>query len=168
MAGASFLFGLSTIGIPELVPEMTRNGEFSPTAEAPQSFAAMLFIVSAFWPALDYRRSRQSEDYLFACLAFMFALAEVMFMYSTLWDSRWWFWHLIRLAAYLLVLGYVVRSYRRMVADRTVSLEKTTRAEETLRWSELHLRQMLEEPERMAQHLHDGIIQSIFALEMNF
>ena len=97
----------------------------------------------------------------------MFALAEVMLTYSMLWDSRWWFWHLIRLAAYLLVLGHVVRGYRRMVADLTVYLERTTRAEETLRRSEQHLRRVLEERERMAQDLHDGIIQSIFALGLN-
>ena len=167
MAAASFLFGVWTIVVPESMPEMTRNGEFSPAAVAPQSFAAMLFIASAIRFALDYRRSAQSEDYLFACLAFMFALAEVMFMYSMLWDSRWWFWHLIRLAAYLLVLGHVVRGYRRMVADLTASLAQTTRAEETLRRSEQHLRRVLEERERIGQDLHDGIIQSIFALGLN-
>ncbi|MGH7231891.1 MAG: sensor histidine kinase [Nitrospiraceae bacterium] len=167
IAGGSCVLGGGAIIFPDQLPDMIRNGEFTPTAVAPQSFASMLFLASALRFALDYRRSGKAEDYLFACLAFMFALAEVMFMYSTLWDSRWWFWHLIRLMAYLLVLGYVVRGYRRMVSDLKVSLAQTTRTEETLRLSEQHLRRVLEARERMAQDLHDGIIQSVFALGLS-
>jgi signal transduction histidine kinase len=167
IAGASFVFGAWVIAFPEQVPDMTRNGEFTPTAVAPQSFAFLLFTASALRFASDYRRTGKAENSLFACLAFLFALAEVMFIYSTLWDSRWWLWHLTRLMAYLLALAYMVGGYRRMVHDLRVSLTQTTRAEETLRQSEQHLRQVLEERERMAQDLHDGIIQSIFALGLS-
>ncbi|HJU05735.1 MAG TPA: sensor histidine kinase [Nitrospiraceae bacterium] len=167
IAGASVAFGAWVIAFPELVPDMTRNGEFTPTAVAPQSFASMLFLTAAIRFASEYRRSGNVEDSLFACLAFLFGLAEVMFIYSTLWDSRWWLWHLTRLTAYLLALAHMVSGYRRMVHDLRMSLVQTTRAEETLRESEQHLRRVLEERERMAQDLHDGIIQSIFALGLN-
>jgi signal transduction histidine kinase len=99
-------------------------------------------------------------------LALLFGLAEVMFTYSVLWDAQWWFWHFLRLTAYLLVLGYLVHDYRRMITDLTSSLAVTQRAEETSRRSEQHLRRALKEREQMAQDLHDGAIQSLFALRL--
>jgi signal transduction histidine kinase len=160
-------FGVWCLLFTEQVPTMIRNDAFTPTAVAPQSIACMLFIASAVRFSSNYRRGGGTEDALFASLAFLFALAEVMFVYSTLWDSRWWFWHGIRLTAYLLVLNAMVQSYRRMVVDLQRSLVQTTRAEETARSSEEQLRDVLERRERMAQDLHDGIIQSLFALGLN-
>jgi signal transduction histidine kinase len=160
-------FGVWALWFPEQVPPMIRDDAFTPTAVAPQSVACMLFLASAFRFSSNYRRAGSAEDSLFASLAFLFALAEVMFVYSTVWDSRWWFWHGIRLTAYLLVLNSMVQGYRRMVLDLQCSLAQTTQAEETARLSEEQLRDVLERRERMAQDLHDGIIQSLFALGLN-
>ena len=146
---------------------MLRDHTFTPTAVAPQSFACMLFLASALRFTTEYRRSGGAEDALLASLAFLFALAEGMFIYSTLWDARWWFWHVIRLTAYLLVLGSMVHGYRRMVVDLEASLAQTTRAEEAARRSEQQLREALDRRERMAQDLHDGIIQSVFAMGLS-
>ena len=164
---ASLGIGTWALLFPEQVPPMVRNDTFTPTAVAPQSFACMLFLVSAFRFAANYRRTGSAEDQLFASLAFLFALAEVMFIYSTLWDSRWWFWHVIRLTAYLLVLTSMVLGYRRMLLDLQRSLEQTTQAEETARLSKEQLRDVLETRERLSQDLHDGIIQSLFALGLS-
>jgi signal transduction histidine kinase len=79
------------------------------------------------------------------------------------WDGAWWFWHLLRLVAYLLALGYMIGGYLRTVSDLRVALVQTRQAEESSRRSEQHLRLALEDRERMAQNLHDGIIQSLFA-----
>jgi signal transduction histidine kinase len=164
---AALGFGIWALWFSEQVPTMIRDDVFTPTAVAPQSVACMLFLASAVRFSSNYRRSGSAEDSLFASLAFLFALAEVMFVYSTLWDSRWWFWHGIRLTAYLLVLNAMVQGYRRMLVDLQRSLAQTTEAEETARLSEEQLRDVLERRERMAQDLHDGIIQSLFALGLN-
>jgi signal transduction histidine kinase len=111
-----------------------------------------------------HRHSPSADTYLFTCLALMFGLAELIFVYSRLWDGAWWFWHLLRLATYLLVLGYMIGGYLRTVSDLRTALAQTRHAEETARRSEHDLRQALEDRERMAQNLHDGIIQSLFAL----
>ncbi|MER3423765.1 MAG: hypothetical protein C4293_11595, partial [Nitrospiraceae bacterium] len=167
IAVGSMSLGLAILGFPEHVPEMLRNGEFAPTAVAPTSLACLLFLSAALRFYLDYRHAGKSDAYLFACLALLFGLAELMFTYSLLWDARWWFWHVLRLLAYLLVLGYMVIGYQRMVSDLRVSLAQTRTAEESVRRSELHLRQALEDRERIAQDLHDGIIQSLFALGLS-
>lgn len=159
--------GLWTIGFPQYLPMMVREGEFTPTAVAPKSFASMLFFAGSLRFFGDYRNSGRSEDILLASLALMFGLAELMFTYSVIWDSRWWFWHLLRLAAYFLVLGYVGREYVKTISELRTSLIQTKQAEQTSRQSAQQLRAVLEAREHMAQDLHDGVIQSAFALKLN-
>ena len=152
---------------PEHIPEMVRNGEFTPTAVAPQSLACLLFLAAMARFVLDYRRSHRLEDALFASLILLFAMAEFVFMYSIPWDNRWWFWHALRLMASVLALGYMTHSYSQVIADLNASLSQTLHAKETLSQSEERLRQALDERERMAQDLHDSTIQSLFAIGLN-
>jgi signal transduction histidine kinase len=163
IVAASVTIGCLVLLFPGAIPAMIRNGEFSPTAVAPTSLACLFFFAAAYRLFSAYRRSPSADTYLFTCLALMFGLAELMFVYSRLWDGAWWFWHLLRLVAYLLVLGYMIGGYLRTVSGMRVALVQTQQAEESSRRSEQHLRQALEARERMAQNLHDGIIQSLFA-----
>jgi signal transduction histidine kinase len=166
-AGGALAVGLVVFLFPARVPEMTHNGAFTPAALMPTGLASLLFLASAGRFLWDYRASGTSEAYLFCCLALAFGLAELMFTYSLLWDVRWWGWHLVRLLGYMLVLGFMVNGYQRMLVDLRSALAQTREAEESARRSEHHLRQVLEDRERMAQDLHDGIIQSLFALTLS-
>ncbi|GJL63964.1 MAG: hypothetical protein NPIRA04_26180 [Nitrospirales bacterium] len=167
VAGGTLGFGIWILGFPEQLPILLRQGEFTPTAIAPKSLACMLFLAGAVHFLLDYRRTRRSEDVIFSCLALMFGLAELMFTYSTIWDGPWWFWHGLRLMAYLLVLGYVGHGYLTTLSDLKISLAQTKQAEESVRQSEQQLRDVLEERERLAEDLHDGAIQSMFTLGLS-
>jgi len=167
IAAGTLAFGVWILGFPERLPVMMRQGEFTPTAIAPKSVACILFLAGAVYFLLEYRYIGQSEDILFACLALMFGLAELMFTYSTIWDGPWWFWHFLRLTAYLLVLGYVGRGYLHTVSHLQHSLAQTKQVEDTVRRSESRLREVLEEREHLAQDLHDGAIQSLFTLGLS-
>ncbi len=159
IAVGSFAVGLWTLASPEL-PHMIRDGEFTATAIAPKSLACMLFIAGAVRFLRDFQRFGKSDDYQFACLGFLFGAAELMFTYSTIWGSSWWFWHGLRLLTYFLVLGYVSRDYLRIVSELTGALTQTRRAEE-------RLRKALDDRERLARDLHDGIIQSVYAIGLS-
>jgi signal transduction histidine kinase len=159
ISAGTVIFGVWVLSFPDRLPDMIRDGQFTPTAVAPQSLACVCFFGAAGKLFLEYRQSRRSEDYVFASLALMFGLAELVFMYSVPWDGRWWLWHGLRLAAYLLVLREIAHGYLQMIAELRTSLEQTSRAEEALRRS-------LEDRERIAQDLHDSVIQSIYSVSL--
>jgi signal transduction histidine kinase len=131
VAGAIAL-GLWVLAFPEQVPRMTPHGEFGPATIAMNSLAAILFIAGSagFW--VEFRHSGRPESYLFACIALMFGLAEIMFLSSAPWDGGWWLWHLLRLATYALALGYVSRGYLLMVADLKRALAQAKLSERHL------------------------------------
>ncbi|MBI4401247.1 MAG: sensor histidine kinase [Nitrospirae bacterium] len=164
VAAGAVAFGAWALASPGQLPEMERNGEFTAAAVMINLLACVFFIAAAWRFLLDFRSSGKPEVFLFACLALLFGLAELMFKYSAIWDPRWWLWHLLRLTAYLLVLGYGVRGYLQMVSGLRIALTQTRRSEEALRDSEEQLRQVLEERERIGRDLHDGIIQSVYAI----
>jgi len=167
IAAGSILLGVASLVFPESFPEMLRNGEFSPTAVAPKALASLLFFGASIRFFVASRRSGVPDDYLFACLSLLFALAELMFNYSRAWDSVWWFWHLVILTAYLWVLAYLSHDYLQTISTLRLALMHTKRAEAALRVSEQELRDALEDRERIARDLHDGIIQSIYAIGLS-
>ena len=159
ISAGALIFGVWVLSFPNRIPDMIRDGQFTPTAVAPQSLACLFFFGAGAKLFLEYRRSHRPEDYLFASLALMFGLAEWVFMYSIPWDGRWWFWHGLRLTAYLLVLREIARGYLQIISELRTSLEQASRAEEALRRS-------LEDRERIALDLHDSIIQSIYSVAL--
>ncbi|HET9845813.1 MAG TPA: ATP-binding protein [Nitrospira sp.] len=152
---------------PTHIPDMLRNGEFTPLGIAPQTVACILFLAAGVRLLDDYRRSGRSEDALFASLALLYSLAEFVFIYSIPWDNRWWFWHALRLVACLLALAYIAQKYFQVTSDLRTSLKQTLEAKETLGQSESRLRHLFDERERMSQDLHDSTIQSLFALGLS-
>lgn len=117
IAAAALAFGLVAIVFPDRLPRMIRDGQFTATAIAPKSLACLLFLAGAARFLAKFRRSGRPDDFLFASLAILFGMAELMFAYSLLWDSGWWFWHALRLMTYVLVLGYVSYKYLQMVEE---------------------------------------------------
>jgi signal transduction histidine kinase len=167
IATGALSVGMWFLTAPDQIPDMMRNGTFTPVAVAPQSLACLCFLIVAARFLLDYRRSRMAEDALFASLALLFGLAEFVFVYSIPWDNRWWFWHGLRLTACLLTLGYISRSYFHVATGLEQALAEQIQAKEMLSRNEHSLRTMLEERARMARDLHDSTIQSLFATRLS-
>lgn len=60
----------------------------------------------------EYQREESQEDHVFFCYSLLSGTAALLFSASRSWDYVWWLFHGLRLAAYLLVLGYVTKIFR--------------------------------------------------------
>ena len=107
----SFICGIWFYLLPEAVPTMIHNGEFTTTAITINTLAGIMFLIATFRFLLDFNHFEKIEFYMFACMSLLFSIAELTFYKSTIWGSGWWLWHLLRLIAYVIVLLFIIRQY---------------------------------------------------------
>ncbi|HEY0590176.1 MAG TPA: ATP-binding protein [Thermoanaerobaculia bacterium] len=88
------------------------DGTYVPAAKAVDISGGVGYLIGSAFFLRRYRSSRLSEDLVFANQALLFGLAGVLFATANMWDAIWWLFHLLRLAAYVVVLGFVVEMYR--------------------------------------------------------
>ena len=113
---AIILFGLNLTVFPEISPRMISAGKFLPLAININLLAGAFFVFSGIRIVSLYMNATEnaSELYLFAFLTTLFGGSALAFNYSSVWDFYWWMWHILRLIAYLLSLGFVMRQYQVM------------------------------------------------------
>lgn len=113
IAGGSIFLGILTLAGKPTMPVMTHNGEYTATARVIHFMAGVLFTGSAVGFIIDYYRYRKPEISLFVLMAILFGSAGFSYTFSNLWNLTWWLWHILRLAAYFLVLGYMLLDIKR-------------------------------------------------------
>jgi len=128
VAGGTAAFGVLAVSFPHRLPTFIAQDRFAPAALAVNGCAAGLFLAGAvgFWR--EAGRTGRPEHQLLATLAILFGLAETMFLFSAPWDSTWWTWHFVRVAAYVIALTYISRGYVRMVGETRKALVEATRS----------------------------------------
>lgn len=105
-------------------PTMQVQGVFTPAARAINILGGLCFMASALRFMIFFYKNGGLNTFLFAALSLYFGMAGVLFEFSQLWDTAWWFWHLLRLFAYLITLVYIFASLKRyqselLMANRT-------------------------------------------------
>jgi PAS domain S-box-containing protein len=126
-------------------PVMVESGELTPAAVILNLFSGGLFLAAAVRLLIDFGRLKKPEIYLFAWIAMLFGVANLTFPGSELWDTKWWFWHSLRLLSYLLALGFIIREHQRTIADLYVALAKYKSAEQALTTYQDHLEELVEQ-----------------------
>jgi PAS domain S-box-containing protein len=122
----SLLFGLLSLVFASSLPALVRDGEFTQTAHALNAVGGLGALAAAVY---FLRRAPRGgpDELLFATLCLLFGSAGVLFLYSRAWTADWWWWHFLRLAGYLIVLGYTLRLFARTEQELkavNTSLEK--------------------------------------------
>ena len=118
IAGSVIVLGVLTVRYQQWIPAMVENDVFTPAAVTINLAAGVLFIAAFVYFLVDFFRFQKSESYLFSCLYLLFGLAELEFSFSTAWNAQWWFWHLQRLGAYLVVLYFLFHTFHRIAFER--------------------------------------------------
>jgi len=116
VAAGSVLFGVWTLLFRETLPLMVEDGKFTHAAILLNLLAGVFFLAATVRFMLDFYRSGKKESFLFSCMTLLFGLANLLFPFSAVWDNIWWFWHLPRVLAFVLVLWFVLKSDRQMIS----------------------------------------------------
>ena len=154
-AATSVFISLASITLPELVPQMLVDGEFSQLSIWINAIGGLGFCIAAINFLSRYLSGQRLDDLLFAGHTILFGVSGFLFAASSLWDLSWWLWHLLRLAAYGIALFY---SYQIFMSNH-LAMESATSA---LRLSEKKLQQYLDTVQTIILSLdREGTIKMI-------
>lgn len=113
VAIAAIIVGISSSAFPESLPVMLADGEFTQTALAVNIISGILFFVGAAYFLVQFRSSRDTLNIFIAFFCLLNGSAGILFPISGPWQLDWWLWHVLRLAAYLIVLVYAFVTFKR-------------------------------------------------------
>ena len=87
------------------------DGQFTPLARGLNFGGGLGFFLAGAFFHLRFYRQGYSTDWLFATHTTLLGTAAILFERSALWNAEWWWWHGLRLLAYLAALTFAVRVY---------------------------------------------------------
>jgi signal transduction histidine kinase len=111
------IFGLASLSFPELIPAMISPQGYTPIAKLITTLGGLLFLASSPRYIRRYLAFGGFDLFLFASLSLLFGMAGISFGISKLWFADYWFWHLLRLVAYLHILYYMLRVYQQTFTE---------------------------------------------------
>lgn len=107
------LVGTASVLSNEILPAMTGapNHQFTLTALSLNIGGGIGFLMAAAFFTTRFFAARKLEDWMFAVHTTLFGVAGVLFAFSDLWDGVWWWWHVLRLGAFIAVLAYGLKKF---------------------------------------------------------
>ena len=104
VAAGAVIAGGFLVANPEALPPVLVEGDFSPPVKLANILGGVFFLAAAIQFIARYRTSGSSDDFLFSTLCLLFAFSGLLFQFSQLWGADWWFWHLLRVAAFFVAI----------------------------------------------------------------
>ena len=130
------LLSIWTLLSPKTMPLMMHNGEFTPTTTFLNVFGGILFLVGAVFFIKKFYQTQEKEFYWFGAFSVLLGLGGIIFIEGGIWTSDWWLWHVLRFAAFMIVLSIVIRDYQQSASNLYFALTKHKQSEEALKISE--------------------------------
>ncbi len=119
--------GLPALFLPAWPLPMLHDGRFTEAARLINAVGGLGFLAGAAWFLRAYLRHGRSGTLVFATIGILFGVAGLAFELSRLWNAPWWWWHLLRLAAYGAALLHLANRLRELFLQRQ-SMERAYRA----------------------------------------
>ena len=102
-----FTTGILSVTFTRLLPVMTVNNEFTTLAIFLNIAGGLAFIIAGLQLNRLYIINNEFNLRLFAYLSILFGSAGIIFQLSEIWDATWWWWHVLRIIAYLVALSFI-------------------------------------------------------------
>lgn len=108
----TLLICLYSLLSPQNIPSMlNKDGTFSLTAEFLNLGGGVFFILATLFFMSEYTRNKDEQELLFVGHTLLFAIAGLLFNTSVLFDAGWWFWHVLRLNAYMFAQYFLIITF---------------------------------------------------------
>jgi PAS domain S-box-containing protein/diguanylate cyclase (GGDEF)-like protein len=160
---ALFAIGISVVSMmyPSIVPQMLDHEKhFTVNANLLNLIGGSMFIVASVFFIKQYLEDKDMDNLLFAGHTMLFGSAGVLFFFSSLWDMNWWFWHTLRLFAYIVSLYFMLKVFYNM-------LKKVELANNELRHANQQLSKSIELLQEYKKAIDEGSVVSVGDLNGN-
>jgi len=95
--------------LPQDIPSMLNSdGTFSNLAKFLNVGGGILFVFATLFFTLEYKNVQDNHELLFVGHTLLFGIAGILFNNSVLFDGGWWFWHFLRLIAYMFAQYFLI------------------------------------------------------------
>ena len=139
----------------------TSENHFSILARVLNVGGGIGFLVSAVFFFSRFRRFSRLRDWMFGIQATLFGMAGVLFVSASLWDSGWWWWHILRLTAYIAALAYGLKVFHDTQSELRIVNRRLGRAntvlDQTVERRTAELREIEERFELAVRGSTDGL-----------
>ncbi len=112
IAISSVVIGIISLFFPKMLPLMISDGIYTITASAINVLSGLLFTIAMILFLVRYNTNEAVEEVLFALICFFNASASFLFAFGDVWSAEWWLWHLLRLTACIIMLGYMFVTFK--------------------------------------------------------
>ncbi|MFA9391093.1 MAG: methyl-accepting chemotaxis protein [Prolixibacteraceae bacterium] len=104
----SVLIGVYSMLYPASLPKMTSGGMFTQTSNLINIFGGCFFILAAIGFMIRLWNNKNMLEIMLAIFCLLLGTSGLIFPLGEIWTFEWWNWHFMRLAAYFILLGYVM------------------------------------------------------------
>ena len=87
---------------------LNEDGGFTSIANTLNLGGGLLFIIATIFFIKEYKKENSEQELLFVGHTLLFGIAGLLFNSSVLFDTGWWFWHVLRLTAYMFAQSFIV------------------------------------------------------------
>ncbi len=105
----SCLLGLHACLRPNQLPLMFSNGSFTTLARWFNIWGGIGFLIAGAFFIRRFHLNAKHESWLFAVHTVLLGSAGILFELSSLWDLAWWWWHFLRISAYIAALAFAIK-----------------------------------------------------------
>jgi len=105
----TLIISVYTLNFPQDIPKMlNEDGTFSTAANILNFGGGLFFIIATVFFIKEYKKDNDEQNLLFIGHTLLFGIAGLLFNTSALFDAGWWFWHALRLMAYMFAQSFIV------------------------------------------------------------
>jgi|GEM_PF-1648269 len=143
----AILIGAGTLIHGPVSPMLTEDNRFTLQASLVNTAAGVLFLIAAANFLCVKRGENIKDSTIFASHYLLLGVSGLLFQFSVLWDVTWWYWHLLRFVAYIMVLLYLFllsRSEERQLHVLNTELEERVNRRTSQLNNELKARKSIE------------------------